>query len=409
MSEKDIDEKVQKLQHKLEHTSVTLNEEKQIIQQLKDLEKSRALVSQYAEQMDKMSNSNDLRESVIADLKARDDELQQIKDRQKELQDKLGALREKENANLPNVPQLMLERKECYEVIKAAKHAKSTLYNERKAALDEYYQREREVKRQIQEERKARWEQRQKEYEARQKERKAREEAEKGEPFEDEVWALAGQALSTPSFLAIECHKKARLKGYCDMSTILEQKIIMCDQLVIYLNGLLPKEAASESQAGSSGSAGPAAPEAGMKLVKKKNAGDDEMEAMFAGLGGGKKGGKKGKKAGKKDEPVDARIQHSIDTLSAFSKLKVDVPLKSTDVPAALEGLKAAKEGFLVKRVAEKERRAAAAEAGTSDVAEEEEEAGDGDQTAAEDAGDELSPVMLTLSVVDDNVELALK
>ena len=154
MKTEDIDEKVKKLQHKLEHTSLTLNEEKQVLTQLKDLEKSRTTLAQYAEQMDKMSNSNDLREQVIEELKSHDAELQSIKDFQKELQDNLSALRDKESATLPNVPSLMAERKECYEVIKAAKAAKSQLYNERKAALDEFYTREREVKRQIYEERK---------------------------------------------------------------------------------------------------------------------------------------------------------------------------------------------------------------------------------------------------------------
>ena len=156
MKQEDIDEKLKKLQHKLEHTSLTLNEEKQVLSQMKDLERSRGLVAQYAEQMEKMSTSNDMRESVIEELKARDNELQEIKDRQKDLQDKLNAIRDKEASNMPNIPELMAERKECQEVIRAAKQAKSTLYHERKAALDAYYQREREVKKQIQEERKAR-------------------------------------------------------------------------------------------------------------------------------------------------------------------------------------------------------------------------------------------------------------
>lgn len=156
MKQEDIDEKVKKLQHKLEHTSLTLNEERQILNQLKELERSRATVSQYHEQMEKMSNSNELREEALEELKDCDNELQQIKDRQKLLQENLNALRDKEAAHMPDVPQLMAERKECYEVIKAAKQAKTTLYGERKAALDEYYTREREFKRQLHEERKAR-------------------------------------------------------------------------------------------------------------------------------------------------------------------------------------------------------------------------------------------------------------
>jgi len=385
MKEEDIDEKLKKLQHKLEHTSLTLNEEKQVLSQMKDLERSRGLVVQYAEQMEKMSNSNDMRESVIEELKARDNEIQEIKDRQKDLQDKLNSLRDREASHMPNIPELMAEKKECHEVIRAAKQAKSTLYHERKAALDTYYQREREVKKQIQEERKARsgalnsmfcchvltstffelavcgrLELRKKEWEERQKERRAREEAERGEPFEDEI--------------------------------------ILCDQLATYLSGLLPKAAAA---AESSPAAPAAAPEAGMKLVKKKGE-DEELEAMFAGLGskGKGKGAKKSKKIDKKEEKDSARIQHSIDTLSSFSKLKVEVPLSTSSVPATLEALKAAKESFLEKRVAEKERQAAEPEVSTSGAAAELEAGG---AYVAE-----KSAVCVTFVVMGDSVSVTL-
>lgn len=156
MKQEDIDEKMKKLQHKLEHTSLTLNEEKQVLQQLKDLERMRSSVDQYADAMEKVNNSNGMREGVIEELKGLDEQMNTIKAGIKEMQDKLAALREKENADAPNLNELKEERKECYEVIKAASAAKDKLYRERKAAMDEYYQRERDVRRQLNEERKAR-------------------------------------------------------------------------------------------------------------------------------------------------------------------------------------------------------------------------------------------------------------
>jgi uncharacterized coiled-coil DUF342 family protein len=156
MKQEDIDEKMAKLQHKLEHTSLTLNEEKQVLQQLKDLERMRATVDQYADAMDKVNNSNGMREGVIDQLKGLDEEMNGSKARLNALQEEMTALREKENADVPNLTELKEERKECYEVIKAASAVKDKLYRERKAAMDEFYQRERDVKRQMNEERKAR-------------------------------------------------------------------------------------------------------------------------------------------------------------------------------------------------------------------------------------------------------------
>ena len=87
-----------------------------------------------------------------------------------------------------------------------------------------------------------------------------------------------------------------------------------------------------------------------MKLVKKKD--EAELEAMFAGLGskGKGKGAKKGKKADKKEEKDtgSARIQHSIDTLTSFSKLKVGVPLTMSSVPETVEALKVMQRTFCI-------------------------------------------------------------
>lgn len=157
MKQEDIDEKLKKLQYKLEHTSMNLDEEKQILKQMKDLEGARSRVAHYNEQMDKMSDSNEMRENVIQELKNLDNQLQAIKDYQTQLQDQLNEIRAKESSSSPDMFQLNAERKECYEVIKAAKLAKSQVYAERKAAFDEYYQREREVKQQLRVERQARY------------------------------------------------------------------------------------------------------------------------------------------------------------------------------------------------------------------------------------------------------------
>ena len=46
----------------------------------------------------------------------------------------------------------------------------------------------------------------------------------------------------------------------------------------------------------------------------------------------------------------DARLPHSIDMLSAFSRLKVEVPLTRTHIPAALDMLHNRRAHFLERR-----------------------------------------------------------
>jgi hypothetical protein len=103
-----------------------------------------------------------------------------------------------------------------------------------------------------------------------------------------------------------------------------------------YLQSYLPKEAVP-AETSSASISEPAAPEAGMKRVKKK--GEGEEEELFSVKG---KGGKKGKKGGAKkdDKPAVVKIQHSIDTIAAFGKLKVTVPLATDAVTATIEALK---------------------------------------------------------------------
>lgn len=368
MKPEDIDEKVKKLQHKLEHTSMTLNEEKQVINQIKELEASRKLVHQVSSQLDELSNSSELRESIIERMKAKDAELESIKEQEKALDEAMAAVREKEMAGAPNLPELHAEKKECIEIVKLARQAKSDLFAARKAANDEYYQREREFKKQLYEERKIRNEARNKEYQERQKERKEREEAERGEPYEDEL--------------------------------------LLCDQLVNFLSGMLPKEAKVEV---AEVAVTLAAPGEGMKLLKKKGD-DDDLEAMY-GLSSKGKGGKKGKKPAEKEaKPSVVNMQFTLDILSAFSKLKVEVPVKNSSLPTTLDAIKVAKEDFLAKRGVEKERRAAAAEASASGKEEEEEEeaAAVGEEGSDEGSAENVK-VSLNVNESGSTVEVTLK
>jgi hypothetical protein len=103
----------------------------------------------------------------------------------------------------------------------------------------------------------------------------------------------------------------------------------------------------------------------GMKAVKK----GDNADGFEAFLGSGtKKGkGKKGRSAPAAASAADQKLNHSLDMIDAFSKLKVSVPTTSSKVPAAVEEVQERKAYWLKRRAEAKE---------TGVVAEEREEAG---------------------------------
>lgn len=112
-----------------------------------------------------------------------------------------------------------------------------------------------------------------------------------------------------------------------------EAEMALCDNLMVYLRGLLPERESDE--AASSGPAAPAAAFQGMKLLSR----DAEDYAVL----GAKKG--KGKKKGGSNNKKET-IGHSMDTLSSFSLLQIAAPSTVSQIPAAVEALEQKKASF---------------------------------------------------------------
>lgn len=148
IKKEDIEEKVKKLERRLEHTTLTEEERCQALSLLKTLEHSKVLVSQVkSNEMGCLSLTEDLREQAIQEVKICDVELSEIRATQAELKAHLDALRGAATA-VPETAQLLVERQECYVIIKAAKAAKAQLYKAFKAEMDLHFDRERAVRRQ---------------------------------------------------------------------------------------------------------------------------------------------------------------------------------------------------------------------------------------------------------------------
>ena len=326
-----MDREIARLEETHAHTTMSLNDEKKLIAQIKDLNKSRDTVREFAEAQGKVSGEDGARKSIIERLRAKDDAITAVKTEQNGFRETLNAAKEKGDKAFSDVPKLQEERNACYEIIKAKREEIRTLRAEFKQAEDAYWTREREWRGYLKQEKQKQWE-------ASQEERKAREEARKQwerenapEPFEAEVTAA--------------------------------------DQLIAYLAKWDPlsAKAADEKAAADAKEAEEKknAAFAGLQMMNKKMK-DEEDDDLFSlsGTSKGKKAKKKGKSeaAGPAGPNPNERLNISFDAYQHFAKLSLAAPGTVGEVPAMLTSLKEKKDLFLEKRKIKKERIAAGLE-----------------------------------------------
>jgi uncharacterized coiled-coil DUF342 family protein len=331
-----VEKEIVRLEDAIAHTTVSLNEEKKMVAQIKDLGKSKELVRAYAEAQGKISGDDGSRKAVIDRLKAKDGEIDAVKAEQTSLRGELTATKKKEDKAVSDVPKLNDERNALYETIKANREKIRALRDAHKKKEDAYYERERLWRAYLKVEKQKQWE-------AGLEERKAREAAKKQwelenapEPFEAEVTAA--------------------------------------EQLIAYLakwdTGASEEKKAEEAARRAAAEKAEAA-FAGMSLVTKK-APDENVFGLSSGVGAR---GKKGKKFGKKPSVAaelskdtlapaqkNERLQIPFDAYGGFAKLSVTVPTMTADVPKTVAALRLKKAEFLEKRRVKKERAAAGLE-----------------------------------------------
>ena len=325
----DIDAAIAKLENEISHGSMTLNEEKKIITQISELSKSKNLVKELFESSGGKVDPAQ-RDGLVAQLKAVSEKIKTLKEQEQEQRKIIEAIRAEMGETKDEVPDLIKEKSNQYEIIKQCRETIDTLWKDQKKVEDEYWTKERAWRAQAKEDRQKKWEAEQDERKKRDIERKQRQLDEAGEPFDREVTT--------------------------------------CEQLVSYLKTFAkPEEAAAETKT---------APkvEQGMMVLNKKNA-ENEMDSWFTGSGG-----KKGKKGGKKKAAKSEKLVHSMDIISSFATLGLTAPTtKSAEAMESLitklgekkqEYLEKRKEAH-VKRAKQKEEIAAQIAAGKTEEAEE--------------------------------------
>lgn len=325
-----VDREVAKLEEHHAHNSMSLQEEKKMMTQIKELTRSRDTVKEFNDAQAKINGEDGVRKAIIERIRAKDLEINAVKAEQQQYRASLDQVRSKEEKAGADIPKLQEERNACYEIIKAKREEIRRLRAEFKANEDEYWATEREWRAYLKVEKQKQWE-------ATVEERKARDEARKQweienapEPFEAEVSAA--------------------------------------EQLIAYLAKWDPKSTKEATDKAAEEAAATAAKKAdafkGLKIMNKKMIEEEEEDDLFSlsGTSKGKKAKKKQKYA-ESEEPQGPnpkeRLNISFDAYAHFSKLSLTAPSLVGEVPAVMNSLKEKKELFLEKRKIKKERIAA--------------------------------------------------
>lgn len=381
-----VDREIAKLEETHAHTTMSLNEEKKLIAQIKDLNKSRETVREYAEAQGKISGDDGVRKSIIDRLRAKDDAITAVKSEQNGFRGELNAAKEKGDKAFSDVPKLQEERNACYEVIKARREEIRALRAEFKKAEDAHWNREREWRGYLKQEKQKQWEASQEERKARDEARKQWERENAPEPFEAEVTAA--------------------------------------DQLTAYLAKWDPlgAKAGAEKAAADAKEAEEKknAAFAGLQMMNKKMK-DEEDDDLFSlsGTSKGKKAKKKGKaeSAGPAGPNPNERLNISFDAYQHFAKLSLAAPGTVGEVPAMLISLKEKKDLFLEKRKVKKERIAAGLEdedeAAKKEAAKEKKDGGNkgdkGGKGKGKGKGSKKGPCAVKLEVKGDAVVVVIE
>lgn len=348
-SNESIDEEIKRIEEHMAHNSLSVKQEKEFIVEIKALNKKRDEVKQL-EVMEGKRGGGGSKLSLPDLFEARkkvDEKLNGLRDQEKAAVDELNTLRDKSSSkDSDRFPQLLEERKGIRESIA---ELINTIRDKRTAHSeldDKWYNHDRLVKN-------LKWQIRQKNIKEREERKKKWEEDHAGEPAEDEEDE--------------EGEKKEKMIDWD-----LAERIMLCEQLIVFLENYIPKEEekaqvskeavveggyTKDSQTGLEGMDDPLGLNAFMvdEVVSKQSK---------------KKNKKKKHNAAKTD--VQAALQEhgsvplalSLEMMKNFGSMGLATPTNSDDAPDAIQALKTKKAyyeqegeaGLTLKEVLKKEK-----------------------------------------------------
>ena len=337
-SAEQIDAEVARIEDQISHETMSLKEEKVLVERIKQLNKMKDAAKAMAAKQAQITGTDGSRKAMQEKAKAKDAEINANKAEQQKLKNEIDKIRgveggnnrnKKENGKSSNggdnfnknMKALESERDGAYKQILKIRKEMDDLRDDFKKKNNEWMKREKAfraerdaeyaLEKKAAEERKKQWE---------------RENA--PEPFEAEISS--------------------------------------CDQLVSFLQKFLPKNVPVEPLSSKDGSAEDfAAKFSGLKMVNKRDK-DEEMDDLLSMTGTLTKAKKNKvnamKNAGPRPPKDTDKVNLSLDAHGMFGKVGISAPLTVGEVSKVVELLKEKKEEFLEKRKVKKERIAAGLE-----------------------------------------------
>lgn len=289
-----IDNQIRELEQRQARTTMSLNDEKKIIKDIKTLQQSKRTVATIAELKENMEREKTTRSVFDKKITDKNIELKDVNDRITAQRNVLDALN-KDSADRDAVPNLRKAQLECREQIQEKFNAVRALKAEFKKSEDVYYAHLAEVN------------------------------AKKREARQKELEAKAAEEDARRKQL--EAEELARIPY--------EDEMHLCDHLISYLKTNFAADKDSSEASGTDAAPALQTAFAGMKLLSR-----DEQD--YATLGTKKN---RGKKKGGNNTKKDA-IVHSMDTLDSFSLLQVAPPSSVAQVSTTIDALTQKKATF---------------------------------------------------------------
>ena len=357
----EIERRIKALELQQQTTSLSVKEDKKMMEEIKRLSANKPMIRQYDEAQESLKGVRDHHNTLYAQLKAKNAELGGVKEEEEKCKEALEGVKSKDEAKRSDIPALFKERdglrKEIIDHRDTIRKLRDE-FNDRRREWQTFLRQQKEVKEKEWRERKAA---RQAEYDAQKK--AYEEEQAKRDPWEEEK--------------------------------------LICDQLISFVEKLMPKkdEAKAEAKAVEH-------PDGQKPLTK----GDDDVDpyANLVKKKSKRKGGGGAAAAGPGAPLVrqkSMRLSHSPEDFALWEKLGFKAPSTTDDCPALLELLLAKREWLKTAPPKEKKKPPPAPKANGLAAAEEAEEAGAG----AADVSDPLPngaaavPEMIRMKATSDS------
>eukprot|EP00607_Mallomonas_marina_P007365 CAMPEP_0182419432 /NCGR_PEP_ID=MMETSP1167-20130531/3900_1 /TAXON_ID=2988 /ORGANISM="Mallomonas Sp, Strain CCMP3275" /LENGTH=492 /DNA_ID=CAMNT_0024594369 /DNA_START=58 /DNA_END=1536 /DNA_ORIENTATION=- len=289
-----IDNQIKELERRQATMSMTLQDEKKIIKDIKALQLSKKTVSSLVEIKAAVEQDKEATKALEKQYDEKSKAFKNVNDRIAAQRDVLDNLNKDNNVHREVIPGLRQQEKECYDLKNEKFQMMRNLRNDFKKKEDAYYLFLREEKARKQETR-------QKEIEARKIEEEERKKV-------------------------LEAEELAKVPY--------EEEMQLCDYLVTYLQKFTGTDAdkETETETGESSGSAAAVDDGGLKVLRREL---EDFTNIIVKKRGKKKGGANLKK---KDT-----LAHGVDTIDFFSMLEIVPPSTISGVPASIDAITAKK------------------------------------------------------------------